>query len=732
MRKILFIISFIVCVGFLGAQSFVHPGAMNTKKDLDFMKSKLAQNAEPWDNAWDKMLTTKAASYQGINPKPYGSLDYVPHPRASVDCGSFNNPNRGCNDIVYDGMAAYTLAIRFYVTGDQRYASKSMDIITSWSNIYRRNTESNSRLVVSWATPWYVNAAEILRYTPGSGWTSTETNKMNTLLNRFKEYIFWEDRPNNNWMMSSVEARIAVAIFQDDRVAYNNAVGKWKQRVKTYIYQRSDRADNKPVPPAGMTLAWTERIWHDGDRRTGTRYVDGLCYETCRDISHVKLGVISLLNGAEMAWSQGDDLFSIEKERFKDFFELHAPWMMKETTPPNDICDGFLDIISEEGFEIGYNHLHDRLGMNLPNTKRMLLRNRPNSANRWVSKWETLCYADRPFGTTPLNEPPVGEFVNPTFNSIEEGYNMLYVKVDASDPNGDAISLKLMIDGQEIRSEASAPYEWGHVSTSSDFTFETLGLGVGSHLLQVIITDSKGASTTISKTIIVTEKGVTLFTPIHDAYIEGTASKNDGVLRVENGNRVSYLMFDVSQINSSEMVSASLTLSVADDNGRGSLKAFSASGSWTETELNPENKPVKGARLDTKLGDFNIGEDYTFDVSDMNIQNGMATIILEMDAGGNDVSFASKDQALIPKPILRIKTDEVTALNDNFKSERISVFPNPSQDGVFNLSQSLDYKVQDLQGNIISGGYGSLINLSSKPKGIYILKIGDQVAKLIW
>lgn len=399
MKKQIVTLFLLVSLFFVGkSQSFVHPGAMNTKKDLDFMKAKVDAKQQPWKNAYDKLLSSKAAPYQGITPKAYSSLSYVPHPRASVDCGSYNKPNNGCNDMVYDGMAAYSLALRFYITENKDYATKAISIMMAWSDKYRKNTESNARLIVCWATPWYVNAAEILRYTPGSGWNDTNTNKFNTMLNRFKNYIFWETRPPNNWMMSSVEARIAIAIFQDDRKAFDNAIGKWKQRVKTYIYLKSD--GSRPVTPAGQTVARTKSDWHDGKNRSGTAYVDGLTMETCRDISHTKLGVNSLANGAEMAWSQGEDLFKLEKTRLSAFLKLHAPWMMKTKAVPKSICDGKLDIVSESAFEILYNHLHDRLDVDLPNTKKMLDRKRPGSASRWVTKWETLCYAGRPFGPT--------------------------------------------------------------------------------------------------------------------------------------------------------------------------------------------------------------------------------------------------------------------------------------------------------------------------------------------
>ena len=422
------------------SQNFVHPGVMHTQKDLDFVKLKMQANQQPWKAAYDNFLVAKASGYQGISPKPYSSLTYVAHPYQSVDCGSYNKPNVGCNDIVYDGAAAYSLALRFYLTEDPQYATKAIEIIEAWASVYEQNTNSNSRLVVSWATPWYVNAAEILRYTPNSGWTTTNTANINTLLNKFKTYIFWEDRPSNNWMASAIEARLAIAVFQDDRTAFENAITKWKQRIKTYIYQTTDGAS--PIPPAGENASFVTRIWKDD--RTKTAYIDGLCMETCRDINHTKLGVISFFNGAEIAWSQNVDLFSLEKKRISDFLELHSNWMTGGTVPSN-ICDGYLDLVSPEAFEIAYNHIHDRLKQDLPLTKLMVENNRPNPASPWVIKWETMLYANRQFEVLGIEDQiskdkHVVIFPNPSndglFNLSEEKKWKVYSVLGAEIKSG--------------------------------------------------------------------------------------------------------------------------------------------------------------------------------------------------------------------------------------------------------------------------------------------------------
>ena len=108
---------------------------------------------------------------------------------------------------------------------------------------------------------------------------------------------------------------------------------------------------------------------------------------------------------------------------------------------------------------------------------------------------------------TEKNLAPIASFTTPAVSTMEEGYTELVVTVNASDPNGDDMTVLLKIDGKEIRSESVAPYEWGH--EGSPDPSETVGLSVGDHVFQAVVTDEKGASTTVSKTIKITKKIVT-------------------------------------------------------------------------------------------------------------------------------------------------------------------------------------------------------------------------------
>ncbi len=392
MLKIIFTGIFCAISFVSSGQSFIHPGILNNKTELDFIKSKIKEGQEPWKTAFVKLKTSS-----------YSSLNYKSQPFAIVECGSYNNPNIGCNNIVDDGMAVYSLSLMWYFSDSIQYANKAIEIINAWSDVYQQNTNSNARLVVSWATPWYVNGAEILRYS-NAGFKDSDIAKFNTLLDKFLPYTLDETMSGNNWIQSAIEAHIAIAVFKNDRVLFTKAVDRWKVRVKTYIYQDTDGP--KPVSIPNKTETQTETIWRS--TATSTAYINGLAMETCRDLGHLGLGYNSMIYAAETAWKQGIDLFSGEKKRLSDFMELHGSWMTGAVAVPANICDGKVIAGASDAngikpptgggktcWEIAYLHLHKRLGIDLPYTKQMILITRPKTAYHWVSKWETLTHGSQ-------------------------------------------------------------------------------------------------------------------------------------------------------------------------------------------------------------------------------------------------------------------------------------------------------------------------------------------------
>jgi Alginate lyase len=380
--------------GLAGSGGLVHPGLLDSTAQLSYVRAQIRNNKQPWTDA-----------YSALRSSPYAQLSYRATPFAEVKCGSFNRPNVGCTPIVADGAAVYAHALLWSLTDDKRHADKAIEIMDAWARVYERNTESNARLVVAWAAPWYVTGAELLRYS-NAGWTPAQIGRFESMLRRMLPYVENDERPENNWIQSRIEAHMAIAVFLNDRAKFDAAVQRWKFWVPIYLYQASDGPS--PRNPPGRTTAETQSIWKSSS--SGTSYIDGLAMETCRDLGHLGLGFGSMMYAAEMAFQQGVDLFTPNKKRLSDFVELHAGWMTGAKRVPSNICGGVVkarladtrgisppDGGGGKAWEIAYNHLASRLHVAMPFLRDMRNAQRPSGGTLWIDKWETLTHANRQF-----------------------------------------------------------------------------------------------------------------------------------------------------------------------------------------------------------------------------------------------------------------------------------------------------------------------------------------------
>ena len=64
-------------------------------------------------------------------------------------------------------------------------------------------------------------------------------------------------------------------------------------------------------------------------------------------------------------------------------------------------------------------------------------------------------------------------------------------------------------------------------------------------------------------------------------------------------------------------------------------------------------------------------------------------------------------------------------------SESLVIFPNPSNDGIFELSKVANWKVTSVLGEELMNGSGDNINISGYPKGIYLIKINDKIERVV-
>ncbi|MEV7889966.1 alginate lyase family protein [Streptomyces sp. NPDC002817] len=358
--------------------TFAHPGVTVSKGQLDFARSKVNAGAQPWKGAYDQMMASR-----------YADLNRTPKPRAVVECGSYSNPNYGCTDEREDAIAAYTQALAWYITRDERYAKKSIQLMDAWSAVITDHTNSNAPLQTGWAGSSWPKAAEIIKHTYTGGWANS--GRFATMLrNVYLPEIINGSNSNGNWELSMMEAAVGVSVFLEDRASYDKAMAKFRTRAAAFVYIASDGDLPKTVPSQNLdTRDKVVKYWQGQ-----STFVAGLTQETCRDLTHTGYGISALSHVAETSRIQGQDLYGTDVgERLRQALGFQAKYELG-TAVPSWLCGGALHLGLGPVTEVGYNALHNRLGMAMTNTQALTERNRPAGSNNLFVAWETLTHGD--------------------------------------------------------------------------------------------------------------------------------------------------------------------------------------------------------------------------------------------------------------------------------------------------------------------------------------------------
>jgi len=307
------------------AQPFIHPGIDQRPADLAYMKKKVLAGEQPWAAAYGRL---KAAA----------DTEFVVRPHAHVLRGPYGKPNIGGDDLSKCANMAYNYALVWYITRDKRYANKAIEILNAWSPVLWDLDYNDAKLLAGWTGYLLCNAAEILRYTE-AGWSQKD-------IDAFKNMLMTVDFPllrpyypqaNGNWDGAIIHTLIAIAVFTDNRPLYDNAIDHFKHG-----------------PVNGSIFKYI--------------YPNGQCQESPRDQGHVQLGIGEFAGAAQVAYTQGTDLFSMADNRIALGFEYTARFLLGET--PYCYCT-----ISErakvlrDDYEYVYRHYAAK-GVDLPYTKR--------------------------------------------------------------------------------------------------------------------------------------------------------------------------------------------------------------------------------------------------------------------------------------------------------------------------------------------------------------------------
>jgi len=308
----------------VSGQKFAHPGINQTTADLQYMKAAVLRGDQPYKDAFERL---KAAT----------DLDFKVTPYTHVLRGPYGRPNIGGDDLSKGAALAYNCALLWYITDDQAYADKAIELLNAWSGTLWDFDYNDAKLLAAWTGHLLCNAAELLKYTP-SGWKKQDIDQfkhlMMTVYYPLMRYYF--PQANGNWDGAIIHSILAIAVFTDNRPLFDQA---------------------------------TDHLLHGPVNGSLFKYIypSGQCQESTRDQAHVQLGLGEFAGAAQIAYTQGVDVFSMADNRLALGYEYTARFLLGET--PH--CYG---IISEraktlrDDYEYVYRH-YSAMGVEVPYTK---------------------------------------------------------------------------------------------------------------------------------------------------------------------------------------------------------------------------------------------------------------------------------------------------------------------------------------------------------------------------
>ncbi|KAA6302748.1 MAG: alpha-glucosidase [Candidatus Ordinivivax streblomastigis] len=351
------------------AQFFVHPGVLHTKKNIEHIRQLVKDKIEPAYGSYQLLKAHKSsqADYKMEGPFHIISRD-----------GAYKFTK---SKMEADFSAAYQNALMWNITGNEAHAQKSLKILTAYADSLSMIPDTNDApLLVGLEGLKIVYALEILKHT----YPATTGQQIEKISQMFTDLFvpvmetFFARPPytNGNWGPIICKTYMAAGIFLDNRKMYDKAVD-------FYLHAR--------------------------DNGTIIHYISGetgQIQESGRDQGHCMLGIAAMATLCEIAWQQGDNLYSALDNRLLKGFEYVAKYNLGNDVPFSTWTDitgkyGEWTNISDKGrgnfmpvFEMVYNHYFTRKGFAMPFTKQVLDKIRPEGFDRDQPAFGSLLFND--------------------------------------------------------------------------------------------------------------------------------------------------------------------------------------------------------------------------------------------------------------------------------------------------------------------------------------------------
>lgn len=348
---------------------FVHPGILHTPEQFAHMRSLIAQGD-----------SDVVACYQLLRSHKCSQPDYQPYgPFETIARGGEFSHTKPFMEM--DFSAAYQNALLWMLTGNEAHARKAAEKLCGYADTLKSIPDHNDGpLLVGLEGLHIAYSTEVLRHTY-PGFTPRHAANVDRMLREIflpvmEQFYTRPAYTNGNWGSIVTKAYMALAIMWDDSEMY--------ARAKDFYLNARDNG----------TIA---------------NYISGATgqiQESGRDQGHSQLGLGALATICEMAWRQGDDLYSLLDNRLLKGFEYVAAYNMGQDVPFTqwtDVTGKYCNwpVVSDKGrgrfipvYEMVYNHYVRRCGLEMPWTRAVIDHCGPEGYDRDQPAFGTLLFRD--------------------------------------------------------------------------------------------------------------------------------------------------------------------------------------------------------------------------------------------------------------------------------------------------------------------------------------------------
>ncbi|KAL6914880.1 hypothetical protein FSST1_012640 [Fusarium sambucinum] len=302
--------------------AFTHPGLLVSSSDIDRIQTKLAAKKEPWTASWEKLTSI-----------PFSSVDYKNN---AVD-----EVNRGQNGeaLWHDAAAAFNLALRWKVSGEEQFAEAASNILVAWADKLKVFSGGDDAYLTAGLQGYELaNAVELLHdYKPFINDGRPKVLRLLTELFLPMNLDFLNQRLGSqhnvkhffaNWEQCNIASALAIAVVSENQTAWDFTIDYFKNGV-------GNGAINN-----GISNIVEE---------PGTGKPLGQGQESGRDQGHSGMNFQLLGAIGQQAWNQGEDLFAYNNSRILLGAEYFARYNLGNDVPFEPYTNGIVsfDVISE-------------------------------------------------------------------------------------------------------------------------------------------------------------------------------------------------------------------------------------------------------------------------------------------------------------------------------------------------------------------------------------------------